>query len=103
MALFVLYIAWHDEDSSVAAEGAEGWTSQGAVLFQHALDRSERCVHVVRAGGVGKGHRRAFRDKGARIGLLPGPLPDGSQQPFFFLLGPAPTFLRHRAQSTDPV
>jgi hypothetical protein len=35
--------------------------------------------------------------------LLPGPLPDGSQQPFFFLLRPAPTFLRDRAQSTDPV
>jgi hypothetical protein len=40
---------------------------------------------------------------GRAVGLLPGLLPDGSQQPFFFLLRPAPTFLRHRAQSTDRV
>src|SRR5580704_11705562 len=49
-----------------------------------------------RSSGVAQRYGRA-------VGLLPGPLPDGSQQPFFFLLRPAPTFLRDRAQSTDPV
>jgi hypothetical protein len=37
------------------------------------------------------------------VGLLPVPPPHGSQQSFFPLLRPAPTFLRDRAQSTDLV
>src|SRR5438132_284515 len=46
--------------------------------------------------GVGQRHGRA-------VGLPPAPPPDGSQQPFFFLFGPAPPLLLDRAQSTDLV
>src|SRR5439155_1140541 len=40
---------------------------------------------------------------GRAVGLLPAPPPDGPQQPFFFLLGPAAPLRLDRAESTDLV
>src|SRR5438445_11593525 len=40
---------------------------------------------------------------GRPVDLLPAPPPDGSQQPFFFLVAPAPPVPLHRPASTDPV
>src|SRR6202162_6553133 len=51
-------------------------------------DRSDRPYGVVQKPGRG-------------IGLLLAPLPHGSQQRFFFLLGPAAPLLLDRAESTD--
>jgi glycosyltransferase involved in cell wall biosynthesis len=39
---------------------------------------------------------------GLGVGLFPAPPPDGSQQPFFFLLGPAAPLWLHGTKLTDP-
>ena len=51
VALFVLYVVRHNEDSVVSAECIERWTSLGPVFFHHAWDGSERRGDVVRTGG----------------------------------------------------
>ena len=43
----------------------------------------------------------AAQRPGRAVGLLPAPPPDGSQQPFFFLVRPAALSLLDRAKSTD--